>query len=198
MSYNLTYRGWGGIIPKINLRLTSFRFPSSLNQGETMPKITGKQILAALMKDPEYSAQPASVLAVTDPFMLGIPEALKDHLDNVVTLATLMDAKIAFLRYLVDNEYVKKVVAAMPKDSFGLMDAKEVAEMMLDAMGQVIEIFAEVVKDVPTFLEALEITEEQMMVQALNPNTLKLYKTGTLTIAVVLKMQPMVIVKNSK
>ncbi len=167
-----------------------------------MSKITGKQILAALMKDPEYSAQPASVLAVTDPFMLAIPDALKDHLDKIVTLATLMDAKIAFLRYCVENDYVKKVVAAMPEDSFGWMDAKGVVEMMQGIMAQVVEILAEFVKDVPAFLESQGITEEQMMAHpkgvALKPNVLKLYKAGNLTIADVLKMQPMVIVKNTK
>jgi hypothetical protein len=166
-----------------------------------MSQITGKQVLAALMKDPEYSAQPASVLAVTDPFMLGIPEALKDHLDNVVTLATLMDAKVAFLRYCVAGEYVKKVVAAMPEDSFGWMSAESAGEMMQGMMDQMVEMLAEMVKDVPAFLEAQGITEEQMMAHpkgvALKPSVLKLYKAGTLTIADVLKMQPMVIVKNT-
>lgn len=167
-----------------------------------MSKITGKQILAALMKDPEYSAQPASVLAVTDPFMLAIPEALKDHLDNVVTLATLMDAKVAFLRYCVAGEYVKKVVEVMPEGSFGWMNAEEAAETMQDLMTQAVEMLAKVVKNVPAFLKSQGVTEEQMMAHpkgvALKPNVLKLYKDGTLTIADVLKMQPMVIVKNTK
>ncbi len=167
-----------------------------------MPKITGKQVLSALMNEPEYSTQPASVLAVTDPFMLAIPDVLKDHLDKIVTLATLMDAKITFLRYCVANEYVKKVVAAMPEDSFGWLDAKEAAEMMQGMMAQVVELLAEVVKDAPAFLESQGITEEQMMAHpkggALRPNVFKLYKAGTLTIADVLKMQPMVIVKNTE
>lgn len=167
-----------------------------------MSQITGKQILSALMKDPEYSAQPASVIEASNPFMLAIPEALKDHLDKIVTLATLMDAKIAFLRYCVANDYVKKVVSAMPEDSFGWMDADSMAEMMQNMMAQVVEMLAEVVKDAPAFLEAQGITEEQMMAHpkgvALKPSLLKLYKAGTLTIADVLKMQPMVIIKNTK
>ena len=186
-----------------NLRLNELQVnPLPLNRRNTVPQITGRQILDALMQDSEYSAQPVSVREVMEPFMLAIPEVLKDHLDKTVTLATLMDAKIAFLRYCVANDFVKKVVGAMPEESFDWLDANSAASMMQGMMSQVVEMLAKVVKDAPAFLEAQGITEEEMMAHpkgvALRPDVFRLYKAGTLTIADVLKMQPTVIVKNSE
>ena len=75
-----------------------------------MPQLTGKQILAALMKEPEYSAMPEQILAAMEPFMLALPEVLKDLLDTPVTMRSIMDSKLIFLRYCMANDYVKKTM----------------------------------------------------------------------------------------
>ena len=166
-----------------------------------MFKITGKAILAALMKDPEYSAQPESIRKAMEPFILAIPEVLKDSLAKKVDLATLMDAKIAFLRYCSENEYITKMVNAMPPKSFGFMDAEDVAGMMEGTFSTLIEVLSDVIKNVPEFLKSQGVTEAEMMAHpkgvGLKPSVLKKYTAGKLTIADLLELQPMVIIKNT-
>jgi hypothetical protein len=166
-----------------------------------MSQITGKSILTALMKDPEYSAQPESVRKAMEPFILAIPEVLKDFLDKKVDLSTLMDAKIAFLRYCSENEYITKMVDAMPSESFGLFEAKDVTNMMEGSFSALIEVLSGIVKNVPGFLKSLGVTEAEVMALpksiGFKPNVLKKYTAGKLTIADLLELQPMVIIKNT-
>ncbi len=166
-----------------------------------MPLITGPQVLDAIMKSEEYSSYPASMRAVADTFVIAIPEILKDQLQEPVTLTSVMNAKVMFLRYCVDHEYVKKAVAATPEGSLGGMSADSVTSLMQNMMSQAIVIAERVVKDLPAVLESQGVDEELMMAHpkgiGLNPETLDLYKTGKLTIGYLLLMQPMVIFKNS-
>ena len=163
--------------------------------------ITGQQVLTAIMKDSEYSAQPNTMLAAIEPFVLAMPDVLKDHLQNSVTLVSVMNAKIAFLRYCTDHEYVKTVVTAMPEGTLGWMDAESIISLIQDALSKTIVIAESVAKDVPALLASQDIDEREVMVSSdgvgLGSKALKFYDTGKMTIGDLLLMQPMVIFKNS-
>lgn len=166
-----------------------------------MSEITGQEVLDALMRDSEYLIYPKQVLDVMKPFMLAIPEVLKDILGKKVTLDTLLEAKVVFLRYLCENGYVSAVVKSMPEELLGILGRDDVLELMEGMVSELVEMLAEMAKDVPAFLEGQGVTEEQVMADpsmALKPNVLELYKAGKLTVADLLRLQPMVIVKNTK
>jgi uncharacterized protein (DUF3820 family) len=174
---------------------------SKLERGEIMSKLKGSDVLKALMKDAEYSAQPEAVREAMQPFIEAIPEVLEGQLDAPVTLQSLMAAKFAFLRYCGDNQFISKVVAAMPEEALGWFDRDDLAGMMEGMFGQLLDLAESIMEDVEGFLASQGVTEAQIMQHpkglGLNPEAFALYEAGRLTIGDILVLQPMVIVKNT-
>lgn len=164
-----------------------------------MSQISGEDFVSALNKDPEYLMQEKSVINFMNEFMLAIPEALREFLDAPVTVTSIVNTKVAFIQFCIENNYVSKVIAASPQDSFGWMDPSVVAEMIQDALSNSFDLFSKFASDIPQFLREYGISEEKMMYSfELRPELMERYRTGTLTIGELLMLQPMVILKNSK
>jgi hypothetical protein len=81
------------------------------------------------------------------------------------------------------------------------MDAKNIAGMMESTFSSLIEVLDSVIKNIPEFLKSQGVTEAEMMAHpksiGFKPNVLKKYTAGKLTIADLLELQPMVIIKNT-
>lgn len=158
-----------------------------------MSSPTGSQVWDAAVADPSCSSQMPEGSALREairPFFESAPTVLAEFLDRPLTLQVLADAKIAFLRYCLGNGFVEKVGGAVGMSG-------HLVKLMFKGL---IEMWENILKDVPAFLEAQGIMEEQVMLSpkvGLNADNQKQYKAGTLTVADVLRTQPAVILKNS-
>ena len=158
-----------------------------------MTSLTSAQVWSASLADPKFASEMpegSPTRVIIQPFIEAAPTALAEFLDRPLTLKVFIDAKVAFLRYCLDNGFAEKMSDAV---GFG-------GELVESALEAVIEMLAEVFKNVPAFLDERGITEEQVLLSpevGLNDENKALYKSGTLTVADVLRTQPAVILKNS-
>ena len=176
-------------------------------------------IWTELMKDRLFATFPEWQCEVFKPFVEAMPVALADLLDEPMTLQSFAKAKLAFLRYCLDNHLSQKIDEADPDNKpaesaepekpaetgFGAVIGVlvEVVETGLGAMLELgmenlAEGFQELVDKAPAMLEKAGVTEEQVMLSpdvGLNEKAMALYKKGNLTIRKVLQIQPMIIFK---
>jgi len=158
-----------------------------------MGSLTGTQVWDASIADPSFSAQMpegSPLREALKPFVEAAPTALAEFLDRPITLQVLVDTKIAFLRYCLGNGFVEKMDEAVGMGG-------DLIKSMFEGL---IEMLADTLKDVPAFLKAQGVTEEQVMLSSkvgLSVDNQAQYKAGKLTVADVLRTQPAVILKNS-
>lgn len=165
-----------------------------------MPVLTSSDVWAKVMEDPEIAQQPESVRDALRPYIEALPTVLADQLDQPADLANVMKAKIAFLRYCVDNGFIRAMVEAIPDEALGFMSRGSLPDMLQSQMSGLIDAAEELTGDVKSLLDAQGVTEKQVMLSddiGLNEEARSLYEVGSLTIGELLQVQPMVIAKNS-
>jgi hypothetical protein len=162
--------------------------------------VTAEAVWEKINQDAEFLQQPEAVREAMRPYVEALPTILADVLDTPTTLNATMKAKVNFLRYCVDNGFIKAAVDALPDESIGFFDRDELPEMFEGLITQAIEVAEELTGDVSALLEANGVTEEQVMLGpnvGLNNESRSLYEAGELTIGKLLMVQPMLIFKNS-
>ena len=166
-----------------------------------MGTVTAEAVWTTMSEDAEFQQQPEAVREATRPYVEALPTILAGVLDAPATLNTTMNAKVTFLRYCVENGFIKASVDAMPEEALGFFDRDELPEMLEGALSQAIDMLEKLTGNVTAFLEKNGVTEEQVMLSSnvgFNDEARKLYQAGELTIGKLLTIQPMIIVKNTK
>lgn len=153
---------------------------------------TAQQVWEATIIDPKFISQVPEGSPQRDairPFIEGSVEALGDQLENTVTLQTICNAKVRFLRYCVENNIGKLMSEITGMES-------EVINGMFDKL---IDMFESMLKDVNAFLEEHGVTEEQIMTSpevGMSADNQHKWREGTLTIGELLVTQPSIILTN--
>ncbi len=161
-------------------------------------KVTGAEVWSMLLADPEVTAQlpeGSQIREAFRPFVEASPVVLANLVDERMTFQVLVNAKIKFFRYCLNNGYVDKMAAAS-----GMGDGGMFGGMFADLLEGVVEMLEDMASDIPVILQEQNVTEEQVMLSpqvGLNAANKKLYQAGTLTVADVLRMQPAVILHNN-
>lgn len=166
-----------------------------------MGTVTADVIWTKINEDVEFMQQPEAVREAMRPYVEALPTILADMLDTPVTLTSATKAKVIFIRYCLDNGFVKAAVDAMPDEALGFFDRDDLPEMMEGLLGQALEMAEEMIGNVQAMLEANGVTEEQVMLSSnvgFQAEARALYQARKLTIGKLLSVQPMVIVKNTK
>ena len=162
----------------------------------------GNQIWQKCQEDPELGEAPEAVKKVLGEYINFSPAILNDHLFKLVSLESIMDAKLAFLRYCQENDFVQKSVAALPEEHLGWMSRSDMTESMASTFGELIDLAEKISRNIIKFLKEHEVTEEVILTSpgsnlCLNEKLQEGYRAGTLTIRELLLEQPTIILKNS-
>ena len=161
--------------------------------------VSGDEVLAALMTDSEYAGQPPAVLAAMEPFVRELPNLLADDMEKPVNLTVLMGAALKYHRYCAENGLLHEVAKFLPEELADGLGAQKLEEMLKGANESFRRFLENLVADVQKFLDSRRISEEIMMAHpqgiGLNHALLEKYHAGSLTLADVLREQPIVIVK---
>lgn len=157
-----------------------------------MSMLTGIEVWTATLNDPDFATQiPEGPLRdALRPFVEDSPKVLFVYLNQTLTLRVLIDSKVTFLRYCLENDLA---------DTIGSISGIS-PEVVARGLREAIQKFVKVFEDIPRLLEAHSVTEEQIMLSSkigLNVSNQGLYGAGTLTVAQVLRTQPSVIIKNN-
>src|SRR5688572_6717123 len=159
-----------------------------------------KKVRAALMADPAFSAgTPEQARAAYLELVDALPTTLAAHLDKKVTLAALIEAKLAMVEHLLETGFVGKMFAAVPEELLPI-PREELTEMTVEGLKALRMPFMEMIKDAEGFLAEQGATERQVLAHprggAFNAKTLAAYDKGALTIRGVLETQPAVLFIN--
>lgn len=159
-----------------------------------------KKVRAALLADPAFSAgTPEQAQAAYLELVDALPTTLAAHLDKKVTLATLIEAKLAMVEHLLETGFVEKMFAAIPEDLLPL-PREELTAMTVEGLKALRMPFMEMITDAEGFLAGRRMTERLALAHprggAFNAATLAAYDKGTLTIRGVLENQPAVLFIN--
>lgn len=161
--------------------------------------LTGQQIYDALLRDPSFTSQikTETARAIWRDLCEIVPETLSEFLTQPVSVTSIMNAKIAFLKKLTEGDWIQRMAEAFANELFG---ANEFSELMKDTLGMLIEAIPEILGDVPAFLASQEINEEMFLGHEkggrFTEATMTRWKQGNLTIAELLTMQPASIIQN--
>ncbi len=165
--------------------------------------LTGEQIFEALKRDPSFIAEtPKSCHEIWREACDQMPELLADYLDQSVTLESLFNVKMDVLRFLLDGDWMQRMIRAYPTEMLGGFDFSDLIEMLLPTMRSMIEQLEEIMgDDIYTWVEAQGINEEMFLGHPkggrFTEATMARWKEGNFTIADLLLTQPMAIFKNT-
>lgn len=79
--------------------------------------LTGDVIWDGMMNEPDLAAQPEAVQSVLRSFVDHLPVLVEDLLDKPATLQNIITAKLRFLRYCSENDFIGKYAEAMPDEA---------------------------------------------------------------------------------
>lgn len=161
--------------------------------------LTSQQIYDALLRDPSFNSQITNdaLRAVWRDLCEIVPETLSNFLDQPVGIASILNAKVAFLKKFAEGDWLKRMADAQPDEGFDFSFASEVFKEMLSGM---LEAIPGIVGDVPAFLAENGIDEETYLghpkAGRFTEATMTRWKQGNFTIADLLASQPGSIIQN--
>lgn len=175
--------------------------------------VTPAQIHAALLLDPQYMAQPDEFRTALKPFIDALPTTLASLLGKKVSLKTVMLAKAAYMKALLDGDLmkalygeVKAAVEQVADDALpglgglaaGLFGDMDPAAMLKDMLESIIEESEDLAKNTAKILKENGVKERDVLAGTLGMDgaALERYDTGTLTIADLLILKPYVILRS--
>lgn len=126
-------------------------------------KVDVNKIWKEILKDPEMASMGEPVIVACKPYFMALPEVLEKYLDETVTLKSLMSAKMAFLRYCLDNGYIKACVDATPEQSLTFFDRDELSGMIQNMLESLVEIIEPIANDALKFLKSQGISEDELL-----------------------------------
>lgn len=160
-----------------------------------MTTVTGQDVYIALMRDLRFSSQPDDLLTILTPFIISMPDYLKDFLDKKVTAPLLWEARIIFIQKYIEGEYFKKYIESLSDEEalFTLLGNKEeLAEKGQEKLNNSLSTLTEYFREIS---EADNRTSDLVFksIPDLKRKVLEKYKNNDLTFADLLKMQPAII-----
>ncbi len=163
-----------------------------------MENLTGDLVWKVLSEDPR--TEKIAGLPILEPYVKALPEILKSVLEEKVTMATYMKARILYYRYLSTEGVATKQIALIPKQLLQGKDRNQIAAEAEKAMIKAIAAMEAIIPHVPQILIAKRITENEYFTTAKGINLKSLaaakYNNGTLTIGDLLMIDPYVLVGN--
>lgn len=96
-----------------------------------MTKCSGAEIFAKLLENPKFGAYPLKMLEAMKPFVEALPAILAKHWNKKVTLASLSQAQVAWLKYVMANGYVEKTIKT---SGFDFLDIETITNMLTELL----------------------------------------------------------------
>ncbi len=134
-------------------------------------------------------------------FVRNVPELLKEQLDEKITFASLLKAKLTIVKATLEGDFLERLFRAYPEDAMPF-SVDVILEMATSALSALIPSVEDILNDVPAYMVENGVTEEQILSHPkagrLNRKSMAAYRAGTLTVGELLELQPWIIIKNSE
>jgi len=165
-----------------------------------MCEVSGEKVWQKLCEDEEFQKQLESVREVMRPFVEALPMLLGELLDTPVTLVSICQAKVKFLRYCLEHDFISKAYEATPEEALGFFTREIYASMLENTFNQLIDLMEEQIPQLPTLLQRMGLAEQDHLLDSagFREEARELYLLGELIVGRLLLVQPMIIVKNSE
>lgn len=162
--------------------------------------ITDADVWEVVKQDSEFMAKGFQSKEAEDVFKdyleNSLMTAIGDMLDKPVTIANMIDTKVAYIKNVLESGLLSRMVDAMPEDMLGLFGASGMLETLEDVLAQAIEMLEPIAKDVPMFLKEKGVSEEDVYeFMKFSPDNITKAMGGKFTIGDVLISQPAIILR---
>jgi len=160
-----------------------------------MATLTGQEIWDALSKEPAFKQQtPECVRSILRKFIDPLPGLLAEQLDAPVTILSMTEAKLIFMKHCLQNGFMNEMSAAQYPNGVDGVSLEEIVAMGNDALGALLESSDELASSIAEQIANSGVREAQLIAKQLNPAARKEFRSGKLTIGKLLTVQPSLIV----
>jgi hypothetical protein len=170
---------------------------------EGMTDVTGAQVFAAFRQDPRITALPDDIrelqLQVFQPYVEALPDIARaaDLLDAQVTVKAVLELKLHFAQYCLDDDIMDAARRFIPDVGMGGVGRDQMVDMMESALRMLVETLPQTLANLDTLppeLEALVLFDQF----GLSYEHKAHYDSGALFVSDLLVLQPGVIVINEQ
>jgi hypothetical protein len=144
---------------------------------------TPEQIIGGLELDPIWLCQPEKVKQALLPFISTAPETLIEHLGKLVTVRTWAETKLAFLKHLLDGGYSEALCEIEKSGDQTIQNNIILMEQLLDGIEELMDLTGQTDRDI--------LAGPSVGLKGL---ALLMFDRRLLTIADLLKLQPMLLI----
>ncbi len=155
-----------------------------------MSTVNVEMIVAALKRSPKFLAMAAAETETFIRFVNQIPGALAEYLKAPVTIVKLAEVKLAFLKYALENNFIREMAtAAYPKGGGG-RTLEEIIGLGEQVMRDTLSRGPAILKFTAGRIGQIPDGEKTLIRKSLNAEALALYEAEQLTIGALLMTQP--------
>jgi hypothetical protein len=156
--------------------------------------ITGSQVWESLCRDVSCDESTEKVNVVLRPYIEALPTILSTMLEEKVTLETFFEAKIIFLRYLLESDFIQNVRTTFLEEA-GMVEIEELISYLQESLEGLEELHASLPEVLGPDQAGAEISNATLIGSAIgfSPEVVDTYQAGELTFSKLLILQPRVI-----
>src|SRR3989338_3038296 len=158
-----------------------------------MTTLTAKLIWTKLNEDTRFLGKPVSIREAVRHFFEAMPVVIADFLDRPVTVTNILEAKIVFLRYTIDNGICGATLSGFSDAFLRGLDKDFLLEIMRVQMDETLSKAEILLADLPTIIDQSGLSDQEILLNpdsGLNDEARRLYQSGELTVGGLLTVQP--------
>ena len=156
--------------------------------------IDKKKMWAKLMADPGFAESMSVVGPVMMKLMDAVPELYASTEDVTVTIRTVLEARLVFLRHMVAEKHVTALVSACPIEMFD--GDEEVRAMTIEGGERQVANLTWETEHVCSFDDERLPHPSRVFTEPLTAEVQAAMDNGTLTIGKLLELQPSIVLKH--
>lgn len=162
-------------------------------------RVTKEAVWARVNQDPAFAAQSEAVKNAVRPYFEALPEILADMLDQPVTFSRLFQARVRFIHYCFEHDFVRVAMAAMPESTFQTLNRTYYSNVIEGTLLSALKTAEEISRNAGIFLQKHCTTRSKAMRSpfvGMNETAQRLFLDKKLTIGQLLLVQPSVITES--
>jgi len=160
--------------------------------------ITSPKIWEAVKKDTKFMQQgfkyEKTAKILQDYIENSLLIVVDDMVNKPATIANIINVKIASSKHALSSDLFSKIIKSTHEEALGIFSSIGMLKIIVNRLGQIVEMLKPIAKNVPKFLKENDVSEELVYRRMeLNPENIKKAMSGKLTIGDILVSQPVVI-----
>ena len=166
----------------------------------TASVLVGSSVVQSFKRDFAFNFVSAETQKALEPFALELPNVIGEYLEQPLGLGNFLKAKIAFLKYQLENGWFEALVASYSEKQLQGLSRDKMTEIIKNGFSEQLKVVETIAANPEAYLQEQGVSEEAFLsnphFMRLNLVTRELQKTGQLTIRALVEFQPSLLILN--